>query len=366
MGIHSGEVVMMSKSENLEKEIEQTRNSLRSDRLDMSFGEIITNYEKGELIISPEFQRLYRWDLVQRTRFIESVLLGIPIPPIFVAEDRNGRWELVDGLQRVSTILSYFGKLKTRSVKANFWKMEEGNLLPALVGFTSKDMPEKYNLNIKRAVCRVEIIKWDSKWDMRYELFSRLNTGGTPLTEQEIRNSIFRSGLKKLYAFVDEAKQSEDFSVLVDVSEKKKQRLGDEELILRFVALVNSWRNVDSSMSVHLTTFMRDMLDRKDDIKTDVIKRFYNVMKILRPLGRDIFRVGTAFSTSLYDAITIGVCENMDYVENHPALLRNIINAIRSNNEFRQLRGGASSSTRTKLRLELTMKIIRKCIETHE
>lgn len=353
---------MVSKSEKLENEIERTRNSLRSDRLDMSFGEIITNYERGELIIAPEFQRLYRWDLPQRTRFIESVLLGIPIPPIFVAEDRGGRWELVDGLQRVSTILSYFGKLKSRTARENYWKMTEGNLLPSLEGLTSKEMPEKYNLNVKRAVCRVEIIKWDSKWDMRYELFSRLNTGGTPLTEQEIRNSIFRSGLKHLYAFVDEAKQSDDFSALVDVSEKKKQKLGDEELILRYVALTNNWRNVDSSMSVYITTFMRDMLDRKGDVDPNVIKRFYKVMRLLRPFGRGIFRVRTAFSTSLYDAITIGVSENMDRLSQNKDMLKHVIDSIRENEEFRMLRGGASSSTRTKLRLELAMKIIRNCI----
>ncbi|MFN6036372.1 MAG: DUF262 domain-containing protein, partial [Dolichospermum sp.] len=70
-------------------------------------------YEDKEIVIKPAFQRYFRWDEEQRTRFIESILLGIPIPPIFVAEDGDGVWELVDGLQRISTVLSFFGVLKS-------------------------------------------------------------------------------------------------------------------------------------------------------------------------------------------------------------------------------------------------------------
>ena len=91
----------------LEKEIEEQRNSLSTDRMDMSFGEILSMYEREEIIIDPDFQRLFRWDLEQQTRFMESILLGIPIPPIFVAENDEGKWELVDGLQRTFSILSF-------------------------------------------------------------------------------------------------------------------------------------------------------------------------------------------------------------------------------------------------------------------
>lgn len=76
---------------NLENEILSGRNSLSADRLDMSFGELMNMYSNDELVIDPEFQRLFRWDLDQRSRFIESILLGIPIPSIFVAEDTDGR-----------------------------------------------------------------------------------------------------------------------------------------------------------------------------------------------------------------------------------------------------------------------------------
>lgn len=77
--------------------------------MDISFGELINMYKAGELVIRPEYQRLFRWTRTQKTALIESILLGIPVPPVFVAEDGNGIWELVDGLQRVSTIVSFLG-----------------------------------------------------------------------------------------------------------------------------------------------------------------------------------------------------------------------------------------------------------------
>lgn len=100
----------MDKIKKLETQLEETRNSLSTDRLDMSFGEIMSMYERDEIVIDPDFQRLFRWDIYQRTRFIESILIGIPIPPIFVAEDENGRWELVDGLQKNFNYIFFFSE----------------------------------------------------------------------------------------------------------------------------------------------------------------------------------------------------------------------------------------------------------------
>lgn len=78
----------------LDQEISKARNSVKTEKMDMSFGELISLYENKELIIDPEFQRLFRWDEMQKTKFIESLLLGIPIPAIFVAEvDETGQNE---------------------------------------------------------------------------------------------------------------------------------------------------------------------------------------------------------------------------------------------------------------------------------
>ena len=85
------------KIHSLEGEIVMERARLSTDRMDISFGELINLYKNKELIIRPEYQRLFRWSPKQKTALIESILLAIPIPPIFVSEDENGIWELVDG-----------------------------------------------------------------------------------------------------------------------------------------------------------------------------------------------------------------------------------------------------------------------------
>lgn len=95
----------------LDKQIDIERNNLRTDKIDLSYGELASMFEKQELIINPEYQRLFRWTDHQVTSFIESLLLGFPVPAIFVAETDDGVWELVDGLQRVSSV---FGFMKVR------------------------------------------------------------------------------------------------------------------------------------------------------------------------------------------------------------------------------------------------------------
>jgi len=202
----------------LEKEVSEKRTKLSSDSLNFSFGELISLYKNDELIIRPEYQRLFRWSEAQKTAFIESILLSIPIPPIFVAEDKNGVWELIDGLQRVSTFISFFGELngdrwkienqeedvsslvekeeesdeengeKTEEKRTiNKWTLKEGGLVKSLEGFNVDSLPTNLKLILKRSVCRVEILRGESSTSMKYELFKRLNSAGSKLTPQDMR-----------------------------------------------------------------------------------------------------------------------------------------------------------------------------------
>ena len=229
----------------VEEEVKIARNSLSTDKLDMSYGEVISMYQRGDLIISPEFQRLYRWNDEQKTTFIESLLLGIPIPPIFVAEDEIGRWELVDGLQRISTVLSFFGELLDDE-KNNNWELIEGNIINEFSGMTFNTLPPLFQRNIRRTYCRVEILKWDSKYDMRYELFNRLNTGGSTLTEQEIRNCIFRGFSSEFNDLLKRIAGNEKFIKLMYLSEQKTLESFLEELVLRIISLYENWDNIST------------------------------------------------------------------------------------------------------------------------
>lgn len=180
----------------LEIQITNARKRVASDRLDISFGELINLYKNKELIIQPAYQRNYRWTISQKTALVESILMGIPIPPIFVSEDEDGIWELVDGLQRAATIISFFGELASDISPTRFqydpesgeeinlqnkWKLGPAALIVALEGLDIDSLPQNLRINIKRAVCRVEVLRGESSAEMKYELFKRLNSGGSRL-----------------------------------------------------------------------------------------------------------------------------------------------------------------------------------------
>jgi hypothetical protein len=335
----------MEKLQQLEEKLEKTRNSLSTDRLDMSFGEIMSMYEREEIIIDPDFQRLFRWDDYQKTRFIESILIGIPIPPIFVAEDEHGKWELVDGLQRISTIFSFFGKLKKLTEK-NDWILSKGDLIKDFENLACKDLPLKYQLNIKRASCRVEIIKWNSAFDMRYELFNRLNTGGSELTDQEIRNCIFRGISKEFNAFLRRCSDNPEFINLIQPTERQQEQLYMDELVLRFCSLIdNQSGEFSENISQHMTNYMREAVKQPERIK-GLETRFNKVVQILKPIGRDVFRGGNAvFSTSLFDCVTIGIGKYVEvYEKERTDLTIERIEKLKQSDSFKKSSGSASGS----------------------
>ena len=350
----------MVTQEKLLSSIEKSRNTLQTDKLDMSFGEIMSMYERGEIIINPDFQRLYRWSEYQKTRFIESVIIGIPIPPVFVAEDDSGRWELVDGLQRLSTIFSFFGNLKGDDVK-NKWALGAGDLIQALDGYSVDTLPLKIQLNIKRAVCRVEIIKWNSEYDLRFELFNRLNTGGSPLTNQEIRNSLYRSISSTFNDFLKELSENKDFVRSVNMPKEKVEQLYLEELVLRFMSLYQNRKNVKKSIAQHMTDFMKEaVMDKSFDYQMyqDV---FNKTFEILKPLGVGIFdSKNKMFSTAIYDTMVIGIAENINLYDGIDSnVLKTKLNQVKSDDVYQAMTrsGGNNSVERVRKRLDFAKTI---------
>jgi hypothetical protein len=350
----------------LKSQIEEQRNLLNTDRLDLSFGEIMSMYEREEIIIKPAFQRYFRWNEGQQTRFIESILLGIPIPPIFVAETPDGVWELVDGLQRVSTVLSFFGILKSEDQgirDKNNWTLLEGERVEALDGFNYETIPNQFRLNIRRATCRVEILRWNSSYDMRFELFNRLNTGGSPLTSQEIRNCIYRDISSEFNDFLTEVSSDLNFLSLIELSNEQMEQLYNEELALRFISLYRNLHSVKTSIAQHMTNFMKSALDDEDFEYARYRDVFLNVFALLQPLGSKIFRQenNNQFATALYDVITIGVAENYDYYQSQPIkiILDKINNEVRKDSVLLQFsrRGGNNQRTRIINRLKQAKRI---------
>ena len=369
----------------LEKAVSDERKRLSSDRLDISFGELISLYKNNELIIRPEYQRLFRWSEAQKTALIESILLSIPIPPIFVAEDKNGVWELVDGLQRVSTFISFFGELKgsgwtidyqedidrsgveeeeeideesgeeTGGIKTiNKWTLQEGGLVKSLQGFNIDNLPTNLKINLKRAVCRVEILRGESSTSMKYELFKRLNSGGSKLTPQEIRNAIYRGVNPRLNELLLKVSKSEVFKSLTQLSSGKLNELYDQELVLRFFAFYKNAENVNENMEKFLNDFMEETV-QDASFKYDVYESL--IMRVLELIyqieDKKIFRnERNLFVPAYFEGILIGVAQNIETYAEDLELLKSKITQLKSDNDFKRYSGTASNS-RSRIRNRL-------------
>ncbi|WP_333848226.1 DUF262 domain-containing protein [Phaeobacter italicus] len=226
-------------------EVQTARQKVVTDGYEMSLGEVINLYKDKELVIDPVFQRLFRWDDQRKTRFVESLLLGIPIPPIFVYQDEDGVWELIDGLQRVSTVLQLTGDLiGERAEELGPLVLNGTRFLPSLDGkrWTPSDeevedgLGTKLQIEIKRARIRVEILKSESADSAKYELFQRLNTGGVGLSEQEVRNSIAVSLNKDFYDWLIQLSRHPSFVHSTRQTGAALEREAGTELALRFLA----------------------------------------------------------------------------------------------------------------------------------
>ncbi|WP_282806677.1 DUF262 domain-containing protein [Hafnia alvei] len=324
----------------LEEAVAKKRNTLKTDRLDMSFGEIMNLYDDGDLIVSPEYQRLFRWDTAKQSRFIESVILGIPIPPVFVAEDKSGKWELVDGLQRISTILSFFGVLKSFP-KKNKLVLEAGDMIPELEGVSFSELPTILKASIKRSVCRVEILRWDSSVDLRYELFNRLNTGSEPLTPQEVRNCIFRGDSDEFNILLKSLSEGEDFKKITKLTDMKKTKLYDQEIILRYFTLSSGlFYDQKKSIQDFMTLYMKKISVGEIDFDYEEKGNEFNeLMSLLNETcSSDIFRAKSGgFAEHLFDAITQGISNKLDFYRKNKNIIPSKIKELREDALYRNI-----------------------------
>lgn len=347
---------------NLSEAIAKHRQEIKSDKMDMSFGEIINMYNANEIIISPEYQRSFRWDVQKQTDFIESILLGIPFPSIFVAANEDGAWELIDGLQRISTVLSFFGELK--SPEKNNLTLQTGGILTQLQGLTIKDIPIDLKLAIKRTPCRIEIIQKDSHFEMRYELFKRLNTGGEGLSRQEIRNCIFR-GLSQYKLFIDAIEknaQNEKFRAAITISKELEDMMYYEELCLRFFALNNFFNNYkENSIQDFFDTIMKQQCEQPDaELINSTFDLFEKIFLYLNQFEENVFKLArTNFSTSMFDSIVITLASSQTFSEIPVDDFFNRLEILKANADFKKFAGSASSNPKNiKNKLAIADKIL--------
>ena len=318
----------------LEEEIAKEKKLIQADSYPISIGEIISMYTDGELHIHPDFQRYIRWEDDQKTKFIESILLGIPIPPIFVSQEPDGVWDVIDGLQRLATIFGFVGCLRDEDDKLlPPFKLSNTKIkyLPALQGKIWRGDDEKTSftsaqrLYFKREKLSVQIVKKESDRNIKYELFQRVNTLGSQLTNQELRNCVFLMKDKSLFKWIDKLSQYPPFVNCLDLSEKDRLEKYNQEIVSRFFVIKNANLN-EIKKAGNFAEFITDFLilnwwgNPIYDLRSEeaIFKKTFDILD--GTLREDSFkkynltkrRCEGRFLVSAFEAIAIGLAKNID------------------------------------------------------
>ncbi len=241
--------------------LKKKQRELITSTIDYNLESLSQLIDKRTIDLAPKYQRRFRWDNKRKSKLIESFLMNVPIPPIFLNEDDFGEYSVIDGKQRLSSISEFLsGKLLLTDLE----------IFKDLNGLNFFDLPREFQNSLKiRATIRAIIILRQSDKDIKYEVFQRLNTGGVHLNAQEIRNSAFPGKLNDRIIDLSERK---DFHRMLGVKSKTKSRLYQEmkdvELVLRFLALKDIWSKYSGGLKKILDSYMdenKNMEEKKVD-----------------------------------------------------------------------------------------------------
>ncbi|GAB2196297.1 GmrSD restriction endonuclease domain-containing protein [Sessilibacter sp. MAH4] len=318
---------LLETQQNIQTEIVEARRTIKTDDYSMSIGELINLYKDGEITLDPAFQRLFRWEREQKTKLVESILIGIPVPGIFVAQKTDGTWHVVDGVQRLSTIFQLVGELKEHDpLKLTYCKY-----IPSLENKVWGELPTSTQREFKKSKIRVNIILTENSDEAQYELFQRLNTGGTELSEQEVRNCLMLMIQPKFYEKINTLKNYKNYLECINsIKEHQLKKEFHMELILRMIIGFEGKTDFRKYEPINKSS-ISDFIDQEtirlmDSFDIDSFESIFNRTfdKLKSVLGESAFKkfdtkrssFSGPFNVSVFEMITSGFAKNIDSVEN--------------------------------------------------
>lgn len=312
-------------------DIPKEKRYLNTISYDYSVEYIYSLIKKKKIVLEVPFQRQQIWKNDKSSSLIESIIMNVPIPPLYFAEEEDGAWLVLDGLQRLSSILHYFD---------NEFALTKLEVLKELEKTKYKDLPPKSKDLLNSGLLRVNIIRKDSHKDIKYDIFMRLNRGAVTLNYQELRNCLYRGNLN------DGAKElcneNRDFLGILGQKQPHKRYL-DVELIVRYFALS---KNIDQDENGEyyvkgykgkLVQFINDYMDenkscnliQKDDLKRQFDATIEKVLAVFTP--QTAFRDPTTDSPKIYKPIYDFIMPSFERIpleklQNNKQLILNMYN----------------------------------------
>ena len=296
-----------------------------TEKKDFPISTIRDMFEEGDIIPQPDYQRDYVMDDKKASRLIESILMDIPIPTVYLCEESDSTLSIIDGQQRLTSIVRY---LKNEYALTGLEELSDFNRKKF------SDLDKVYQRKIKNTSINSVTLKKESQ-ELKYEIFARLNQGSTSLKPQELRNCVYRGSFNDMLE--DIAKNNKNLAVLF-VSENKRKMY--QENILRFFALKN-FMEYSSSIKKTLNNCMGKYQNADSQTIEESKKKFNSTIDIIKQvLGNDAFcaydrerkQIMNKFSGSVYDSIVIpfAMFNNHDLMV-HADEIRKAINDMKTN-----------------------------------
>lgn len=351
-------------------ELDERSSQIRFEVIDFSTGELVRLHNDHEIEIQPAFQRMFRWSQAQQSRLIESMLLGLPVPQIVLFQRSDGVLELIDGLQRVSSIIRFItGRTPPESAEeqSQSTALDGCDVLTSLNGTVYAEFPPVLQLELKRKSLRAIVIRRTNDPSLRYEMFKRLNAGGSSAEPHEVRNASLRivgEVGERFLAFLGRCSEYPQFQEITEtMSEQAKRRLGRQELVLRFLALKNDIASYKGNISDWLDTYSESVVKGEApfdyQLERPVFERLFSLLD--EKLGPDAFlkhkngRALGGLAPAYFDAVTMGLLPLLDRLEKvAPERALEILNIAvgHENDDFRDNVGpGANSVPRLHKRI---------------
>ncbi|ACB35219.1 protein of unknown function DUF262 [Leptothrix cholodnii SP-6] len=291
--------------EKLQAQLQKERRLVSFDNYDISVKQLIDMRKSGAIHVPPEYQRQFVWDSARESQLIESVFLGIPVPNVFMATNEDSTWEVVDGVQRLGSLAHFVGsqELLEQIEKEGPLVIEGLEKLSELNGKRFTDLPATLQLLFETRPLRATVLNDKSDLNVRFDLFERLNTGGVLLTNQEIRNCIFRG---KLNDHLKKLSKQANFIESIRLKPSDASNGAAEELVLRFFAYLECYQQFDHSVKDFLNGYMKERASKP--LKHQSVTLFNQTFDLIgAALPDGIVRGNRAVTPiNLFEAVAVG------------------------------------------------------------
>lgn len=344
----------------IQDQLDDNRRTVAFDSYDITLKQLYDMVCQGMIDIAPDYQRHFVWDAKRQSALIESLFLGIPVPSLFMATNRDASWEVIDGLQRLTTILNFIGKkdeLKDTKVKFEPLTLRDLDKLGSMNDLMFHELPLSIQVMFLTRPLKITVLNDRSDFGVRYDLFERLNTGGVTLHEQEIRNCVY---IGEFNDFLKILSSDSNFRAVVKMTERAERNASYEELILKFFAYFQDTELFDHSVKEFLNNYMLKKTKKFND-KKELENLFQETFALLNEhLPQGIVRGARVNITPivLYEAIAVGTAKAIRSGKNiYP---ENLI-ALLNDTELKKFTTGATNSRKA---LNTRLKIVEDAL-TH-